>query len=65
MFGGVLRARWLYWANDHWDDDGGCKDYRTDSLERQMINKLIQRYPRFIRKVSNKSSQYTIKLHFD
>ena len=65
MYGGVLRARWLYWVNTHWSDGGGCKEYRTDSLERAMINKLIRQYPRYIRAVSNKSSQYTIKLHFD
>lgn len=65
LFGGILRARHLYWANSHWTDCGGCKDYRTDELEREMINKLIKRYPRYIRKVTNKSSQYTIKLHFD
>ena len=51
--------------NEHWTGDGGCKDYRTDELERDCINRLIQLYPRFIRNVSNKSSQYTIKLHFD
>lgn len=64
QYGGVLRARWLYWANTHWDDSGGCKDYRTDEMERKMINMLIKRYPRYIRAVSNKSSQYTIKLQF-
>lgn len=65
QYGGVLRARHLYWSNTHWTDAGGCKDYRTDAMEREMINKLIARYPKYIRKVSNKSSQYTIKLHFD
>lgn len=63
-FGGILRARWLCWENSHWNDGGGCKDYRSDSMEREMINKLIKRYPRYIRAVSNKSSQYTIKLQF-
>ena len=65
QFGGVLRARYLYFENTHWGDDGGCKDYRTDQLERAMINKLIQRYPKFIRKITNKSSQYGIQLHFE
>lgn len=65
QYGGILRARHLYWQNSHWKDRGGCKDYRTDGMEREMINKLIKRYPRYIRKVANKSSQYTIQLHFD
>lgn len=64
-YGGILRARWMWWENKHWDDDGGCKDYRSDALEREMINKLINRYPKYIRSVHNKSSQYTIKLHFN
>lgn len=65
QFGGIVRAEYMYFENEHWTGDGGCKDYRTDELERDCINRLIQLYPRFIRNVSNKSSQYTIKLHFD
>ena len=64
-YGGILRARHLWWMNSHWTDAGGCKDYRSDQMERETINRLIRRYPKFVRKVTHKASQYCIQLHFD
>lgn len=64
--GGVVAARYLYWANSHWVDDGGCKDYRTASMEKEMIKKLIENYPGLIRSVTraNGASEYSIQLDF-
>lgn len=65
MFGGVLSLRYFYWEEEHWTTDGGCKDYRNDDVEREAINKLIKRYPSFIRSVNRKNAVYNIQLMFD
>jgi len=64
--GGVVAARYLYWANSHWVDDGGCKDYRTATMEKRMIDKLLKQYPGLIRSVTraNGASEYSIQLEF-
>lgn len=64
MFGGVLGIDYFVWQNSHWTDEGGCKDYRSDKVERDCINLLIKMYPQYIQSVSNKKSQYSIKLNF-
>jgi len=60
--GGLLGVRYLYWANHHYTDDGGCKDYRTVSIEKECIKKLIELYPGMIAKVKRKGTQFGITL---
>lgn len=60
--GGLLGVRYLYWANHHYTDDGGCKDYRTVSIEKECIKKLIELYPNMIAKVKRKGTQFGITL---
>lgn len=43
--GGILSLRYLFWQNSHWDDDGGCKDYRTHKMEKECIRRLLKEYP--------------------
>ncbi len=62
--GGVIGARHFHWENEHWGVNGGCGDYRDDLMERKMINKLIRQYPKYVKSVNRKNSQYCIKLHF-
>lgn len=64
QFGGVLGIDYFVWQNSHWKDEGGCRDYRSDQMERECINRLIKMYPQYIQSVSNKKSQYSIKLNF-
>lgn len=61
--GGVVCARYLYWANDHWHEDGGCKDYRSEKLERSMIRKLKTKYPGMVRATYRKNSPWCIELN--
>lgn len=61
--GGILGARYLYWENSHWGDDGGCKDYRTISMERDCIKKLIKKYPSMVRSAKRKANEFTIQLN--
>ena len=35
--GGILAARYIFWENNHWHREGGCKDYRTQKMESLMI----------------------------
>lgn len=63
-YGGVLGVRYITWENKHWDTNGGCGDYRTDQIERECINKLIARYPKYIKSVNRKNSKYCIRLMF-
>jgi hypothetical protein len=62
--GGVLGARFLFWANDHWGKSGGCKDYRTQEMEEDCIRRLIRQYPGLIRRVTRGGSEYSIELDF-
>jgi hypothetical protein len=62
--GGILGARYLYWVNDHWKQDGGCKDYRTQDMEKDAIRRLMRMYPGFIRRVKRGGSEYSIELNF-
>lgn len=63
-YGGILGVRYIYWENKHWDTNGGCGDYRTDKMERDCIERLISRYPNFVKSVKRKNSQYCIQLMF-
>jgi hypothetical protein len=60
--GGVVAARYLYWENAHWSTPGGCKDYRTQAMERSAIERLMARYPGMIRQVTRGGSGYSIDL---
>lgn len=62
--GGILAARYIYWQNDHWHKDGGCKDYRTQKLESEMIDKLIKQYPGYVTKAKDRKNQFCISLNF-
>ena len=61
--GGILGARYIYWENSHWGDEGGCKDYRTISMERDCIKKLIKKYPSMVRSAKRKANEFTIQLN--
>ena len=62
--GGIVGARYLFWKNSHWVDDGGCKDYRTQEMEDNVIQKLMKMYPNRIKKITKGGSQYSIRLDF-
>lgn len=62
--GGILAARYLFWENHHWETQGGCKDYRTQEMERDAIKRLIRMYPGMIRKIKRGGSEYSIELDF-
>ena len=62
--GGILCARHIYWSNHHWDDEGGCKEYRTQGIEADCIARLIKMYPGLIRQVTRGGSSYSIELEF-
>jgi hypothetical protein len=62
--GGVLAARHLFWANSHWNDEGGCRPYRTSEMEDEIIQRLLRAYPGMIRKVTRGGSDYSVHLDF-
>lgn len=62
--GGLVGARYIYWCNSHWQDEGGCKDYRTVEMEKAAIKLLMELYPGYISKMKRKDSEYTISLNF-
>lgn len=61
--GGILSCKYLHWENDHWTQDGGCKDYRTVDMERDAIKKLIKMYPGMISGAKRKANEFTIQLN--
>ena len=61
-YGGHLKSRQFYWANKHWNNEGGCVDYRTDKMEEEAIGNLKQRYGAMISKSRSKNKhQISIK----
>jgi hypothetical protein len=60
--GGILGARYLFWENSHWHDEGGCKDYRTQEMERKCIKQLQRKYPGYVRYSKTSAQEYCIKL---
>jgi hypothetical protein len=61
--GGILAIRYLHWENNHWEKEGGCKDYRTVNMEKEAIKKLIKLYPNMIRSAKRKANEFTIELN--
>ena len=61
--GGVLGVRYLYWENEHWFTEGGCKDYRTIGIERDCIKRLINDYPGMIKSAKRKNNEFSIQLN--
>lgn len=62
--GGVVGCRYMYWQNKHWEDEGGCKAYRTQEMEDEAIRRLMEMYPGIIRRVTRGGSGYSIELEF-
>jgi hypothetical protein len=62
--GGVVAARYLYWENSHWFDEGGCADYRSLQMENDAIKELQKRYPGQIKKIDRGGVSVSIELQF-
>lgn len=62
--GGILAARYLFWENSHWTDRGGCREYRTQKIERDAIDRLMRMYPGMIRKVDRGGVEFSVNLDF-
>ena len=62
-FGGIVAARYLYWENSHWGDEGGCKSYRTQKIEAKAIKDLVAKYPSRIKRITRGGSEYSIELN--
>ena len=60
--GGVVSAQYVFWVNGHWHDEGGCKDYRTQSMEEDCIKRLRRTYPNLIRVTARKGNQWAIEI---
>ena len=60
--GGIVAARYLFWMNSHWGDDGGCKEYRTQVMEAKAIRRLEQMYPGMVRVTKRKNSEWCISI---
>lgn len=62
--GGIVGARYLYWENEHWTTEGGCKQYRTGEMEADCTKRLMKLYPGLIRRVQRCGTNYSIELDF-
>lgn len=62
-YGGILAARYVYWENAHWGEDGGCGAYRTQGMEATAIKRLAQMYPGMIRQIKRGGCGYSIELN--
>ena len=62
--GAIVGARYLYWVNAHWGTEGGCREYRTQEMERKAIERLVAMYPGIVRRVDRGGSAFSIDLEF-
>lgn len=62
--GGVVAARYLFWQNEHWTTDGGCKDYRTIEMESDCIKRLQKMYPGQVKQITRGGAEVSIELQF-
>jgi hypothetical protein len=62
--GGVVAARHIYWENSHWFDEGGCKEYRTSTMELNCIKALQKKYPGQVRRIERGGVDVSIELAF-
>jgi hypothetical protein len=60
--GGVVSAQYLYWMNSHWHDEGGCKDYRTQAMERDAISRLCKLYPGLVRPAARTQTPFAVEI---
>lgn len=61
-YNGILGIEYLHWENEHWETEGGCKDYRTIEIEKKAIKDLHKLYPGMLRSAKRKNNQFTIQL---
>lgn len=61
--GGILGVRYMYWENEHWGTNGGCKDYRTMKMEDDAIAMLRKDHPGMVRMAKREAGAYTIELN--
>jgi len=62
--GGVLKARYFYIRTYHWENAGGCVDYRTDKMEDDAIELLQKRFPLMIR-TGQRKNKHQILVSWD
>jgi len=60
--GGIVAAQYLFWVNNHWHDDGGCKDYRTQAMEADCIARLRRQHPGLVRVGLKTGSEWSIEI---
>jgi hypothetical protein len=59
-----LKAKYFYIRTEHWENNGGCVDYRTDKMEEDAISLLQQRYPLNI-KTGKRKHKHQILISWD
>lgn len=60
--GGILSAQYVFWRNEHWDTPGGCKDYRTQAMERDCIQRLLRGYPGLVRASNRWQGHFNVEI---
>jgi len=55
--GGILKVRHFHWKSRHWNNSGGCVDYRTDEMEEEAIQMLKNQYGAMIKTGKKKNKQ--------
>jgi hypothetical protein len=58
----VVSAQYVFWVNGHWHDEGGCKEYRTQSMEEDCIKRLRRVYPNLVRVAARKGHEWAIEI---
>jgi len=56
---GFLKFNNFYWRSKHWNNKGGCVDYRTNEIEKSAIDLLNKIHPNFTRQGKNKNIFHT------
>lgn len=56
---GFLKANYFYWRTKHWNNKGGCVDYRTNKIEHECTQILHKRFPRNVKIGQGKNIYHT------
>ena len=59
-----LKAKFFYIRTHHWENAGGCVDYRTDEMEENAIEMLKNRFPMMV-KTGQRKNKHQILISWD
>lgn len=61
-YGGVMRFDDFLFTFSHYKNSGGAVSFRTDELEKEVVEKLLAKHPEFIRRNPKRANEVLLKV---